>query len=234
MDNVFRIIHTCKTDSDDCQETKYFVYPDVHQLLTLEVSIDNPQKISFTLKNNENKSVDIPQTEATWMERSPFFIKRPEISGFKKANRAKKCYLRMTKRDENPIQTHGEESTLKHNEASTPTCTVTSTDKKDVRNRLMLFYFKPATNHELPARVTLPARRIESDCSESMKEVLPRQPEDSTLSVAHHLSPTQRIESDSSQDKDESSSEQEELKAAFFELVGKEYTFPLQVKANGI
>ena len=90
----------------------------------------------------------------------------------------------------------------------------------------MLFYFKTTTDNKLPAPATLPVRRIESDCSAPAEGLLPSQPEDSTLDTAHLPSPTEHTDSNSSLIDNEISSKQD-FNAAFIELVGEEYTFPL-------
>ena len=217
----FRIIHRRKVNLDQCHKTEYFVYPSVDQPLTLKESTDNIKNVQFTLKNNVNKEVAIPQTAADWMQRSPFFIKRPQIGiHIPILTTPSVCFLCIAK----------------HNEPDLPEYTVTSTDKEDATNRLMLFYFKPTTDDcKFPVHVTLPAKRIESDFSAGLlpppllptvEDKLPGQPADSIDDEQLH------IENDSNPIKTKLLSEPEQ--AAFFELVGKEYTFPLQMNTQEI
>ena len=213
----FRIIHRRKVNLDQCHETEYFAHPGVNQPLTLEASTDNIKNIQFTLKNNVNQQVDIPHTAAEWMQRSPFFIKRPQIGIHIPFTTPSTCFLCITKHDESDL----------------PKYTVITTDKEDSTNRLMLFYFKPTIDdYKQPVHVTLPAKRIESDSSAgppppppppTAEDKLPGQSADSIDDEQLH------IKKDSNPIKTELLSEPEQ--AAFFELVGKEYTFPLQMNA---
>ena len=203
----FQIVYKTETKKTEC-----YVLPDGsegNQPLKLVTSTES-KKISFTLKNNVNESVGIPQTIASWKKESPFFIQRPKIRG--KLGRKGLCYHLHVKKQE-----HDEPSTLKY--------TVVASDKPEMDNSLILFYFTPVTesNHHLPASVQL---RTQSDFSQ-VEDELSRQSADSTLSAGHPPPPIQQPESGSSPDGDLLS----ELKD-FFELVGEEYIFPLQVKTE--
>ena len=215
----FKIVH--KTE---ITKTKCYVLPDGHQPLKLVPSSDGEKKISFVLKNSVNKLVGIPQTTVTWKRESPFFIWQPKIGS--RLSR-KSWYLYVTKQDKGVKQKHDQDSTLEHGKSSKPKYTVVASDKLETDNSLMLFYFTPVTepHRDLPASVQLD--RIQSDFSE-VEDEPSRQLAESTLSGAPPPPSIQQPESGFAPGNNLPS----ELKD-FFELVGEEYIFPLQMTTEG-
>ena len=201
-------------------KTKCYILPDGHQPVKLVPSTDCERKISFTLKSNVNKQVDIPQATATWKRESPFFIRRPKVGS--RLSRRSEWYLYVTKQDKGVKQKHDQDSTLERSESSKPKYIVVASDKLEMDNSLMLFYFTPVTEPHRDLPVSVHLDRIQSDFSEDEPS---RQSADSTLSGAPPPPPIQQPESGFAPGNDLPS----ELKD-FFKLVGEEYIFPLQMK----
>ena len=176
------------------------------------------------------KEVDVPETEAKWIN-LPFFIKLPMGSlhtggpinrpmryvSVMKRNEAKQdteshdadsrnessMALDIKKGDEVKQMRESHTTDSKDEKLKYTTASCATPDMAD-KNRMMQFYFTPVGKVQ-----------------------------DSTVVLGGPPPPPSRIEYDSAADNDEFQGQQEEddMEQAFIELVGREYVFPLQVKA---
>ncbi len=203
----FQIIH--KTEP---MQTTLYVLPEPQHRQPLKlVPSANQKEISFKLKNNIGEAVDPPKTMASWERDSSYFIQRPKRSIITKD----KCYLRVKK------QEHCDEQSK---------YTVAAAKKREMDNSLMLFYFTPTIKlHNQP--VPIQPHRVHSDFGEVEDSRSRPDSAGSTLSgppPPPSPPPIQQPENGSVP-----GNMSNELKD-FFELVGEDYIFPIQVNAEGI
>ena len=202
----FQIIHKLEAKyKTETKQIKMYVLPEPQKPLRLVPAIDNQQKISFKLKDNKNEPIDPPKSGTSWERESPYFIQRPSTN----RRLMDKCYLCATKQ---------EHQQLKY--------TVAAAKKQEMESGLMLFYFTPRTKlHDLLVSVQLHTR-IQDDYSEveSAGSILggPPPPPPPAPPLIQ-----QQPECGSATGTDSPN----ELKD-FFELVGEDYIFPIQVNAE--
>jgi hypothetical protein len=187
------------------------------------------QDICFTLIDDTKQPLTVPQTENEWENKSPFFIKLPAggvpiIGALNKPMRyisirkiIEKGSKKKTKSSDadfkvpNRTQASGTTLDFKNGEEESKYTTGSSAtlDTDDEYVITMQFYFKPVGNVQ-GSRVTIssgPLPRIESDSGLGGDELIrQRQEEEDDI----------------------------RLKQAFIELVGREYVFPLPVRAVDI
>jgi hypothetical protein len=199
-------------------QTTLYVLPEPQHRQPLKlVPSANQKEISFKLKNKVGKAVDPPKSMASWEGESPYFIQRPSANKSVRSVLAKnKCYL-----------------CVEHHDDEQPKYTVAAAKKREMDNSLMLFYFTPAIKLDNQSvHVPIQPPRIKSDFGE-VEDDLSR-PESAGLTLGGLPPPPSpppilQPESDSATGNDLPN----ELKD-FFELVGEDYIFPIQVNAEGI
>ena len=209
----FQIIHKTET-----KQTEMYVLPEPQQPLKLVPAIENQQKISFKLKDNKNELIDPPKSTASWERKSPYFIERPSTKkGIRSALPKNKCYLCVEKKEH------------QRNDDKQPKYVFAAAKKREMDNGLMQFYFTPvATLHnpsvsvQLSTRIQYDSSEVEDDLSgQSALGGPPPPPPPAPPSIQ------QQPECGSATGTDSPN----ELKD-FFELVGEDYIFPIQVNAE--
>ena len=207
----FQIIHKLEAKyKTETKQIKMYVLSEPQQPLKLVPAIDNQQKISFKLKDNKNEPIDPPKSGTSWERESPYFIQRPSTN----RRLQDKCYL-CAKKQEHQCD-----------DSERPKYTVAAARKQEMESGLMLFYFTPRTKlHDLSVSVQLHTR-IQGDYSEveSAGSTLGGSPPPpAPPSIQHQPECGSATGTDSPN----------ELKD-FFELVGEDYTFPIQVNAEEV
>jgi hypothetical protein len=216
--SIFYIKHSCTRKQfqiiykTEALQTKLYVVPEAQQPLKLVTSA-NQNEISFTLKTTSGESVDPPESKASWETNSPYFIQRPNT------NRGliftDECYLRVEKQGYHDEQ---------------PKYTVAAAKKQEMDNGLMLFYFMPVTKLHDPVSILL-RTRIQYDSSEVEDDL--SQPESTGSTLGGPPPPPPPIQLQPESGSAIGGDLPNELKD-FFELVGEDYIFPIQVNAEGI
>ncbi len=226
----------CRIIYETSSGTRYFATVqrpfDTERPLKLVRYPKHEQDICFTLIDENKQPVTVPQTENEWKRGSPFFIKLPAggipiigplfkpmryISIRKIIEKGSKKKINSSDADSkievsNRTQASGTTLDCKNGEEESKYTTGSSAtlDTADKYVITMQFCFKPVCNVQ-GSRVTIssgppPPPRIESDSASGGDELKQRQEEEDDI----------------------------RLKQAFIELVGREYIFPLPVKAVDI
>ena len=207
---LFQIIHKMETKhKTETKQTEMYVLPEPQKPLKLVPATENQQKISFKLKDNKNKRIDLPKSTASWERESPYFIQRPS-----------KCYLCVEKQEH------------KRDDDEQPKYTVAAAKKQEMESGLMLFYFTPVTKLHDPSISVQLHTRIQSDCSE-VEDDLSRQSASSTLGGPPPPPAPPSIQQQPERGSATGTDSPNELKD-FFELVGEDYIFPIQVNAEEV
>ena len=217
-EKLFHIIYKIEAKhKTETKQTEMYVVPEPQKPLKLVPAIDNQQKISFKLKDNKSEKIDPPRSSASWEEESPYFIQRPSTNkGIRSALPKNKCYLCVEKEHQ-------------RDDDEQPKYIVAAAKKGETESSLMLFYFTPMIKlHDPSVSVQLhTCTHIQYDCSEV---------EDDLSGQSALGGPPPPLAPPSIQQQPECGSatgtdSPNELKD-FFELVGEDYIFPIQVNAE--
>ena len=198
-------------------QTVLYVLPESQQPLKLVQGTKNQTEISFILKNKVNELVDPPESMASWKTKSPYLIQRPRTNkGITPVLPKNKCYLCVEKKEH------------QRDNDDQPKYTVAAAKKREMDNSLMQFYFTPVkTLHYQSVSVQLLHTRIQNDCSEVEDDL------SGQSALGGSPPPSPPIQQQPERGSATGTDSPNELKD-FFELVGEDYIFPIQVNAEGI